>query len=61
MDGVIIEMNKEKAKKEIFEVMDEVKKYNGQMVILWHNSSFEVDKWEKFQELYSEIIEEVKK
>lgn len=61
MDGVIIEMNKEKAKKEIFEVMDEVKKYNGKMVILWHNSSFEVDKWEKFQELYSEIIEEVRK
>jgi len=60
MDGAIIEMDREKAKKEILAIMKEVQRYNGNMVLLWHNSSFEVNNWEKFYGLYEEILKEIK-
>lgn len=59
MDGVLLDQSKEAAKKEVLEIASEVQKYGGEMVILWHNSSFGVDRWKKFNGLYEEILKEL--
>ena len=38
-----------------------VKKYNGEFVLLWHNSSFNTLKWRKYQNVYEHIITTEKK
>jgi hypothetical protein len=37
-----------------------VKKYNGDFVLLWHNSCFDVYEWKKYKEIYLRIIESFK-
>lgn len=40
----------------IIQLMDEVKKYNGEFVFLWHNSSFNTAMWEKYQDIYERVL-----
>ena len=40
----------------INEVLDEVKKYNGDFTFLWHNSSFGNERWRKFDYVYESIL-----
>lgn len=42
--------------KKITSLMDEVKKYNGEFVLLWHNSSFNSIQWKKYQNIYEKVI-----
>ena len=43
-------------KKKIALLKDVTKKYNGKFVLLWHNSSFNTDKWLVYKDLYVECI-----
>jgi hypothetical protein len=36
-----------------------VKKYNGEFTILWHNSSFNIPPWDKYNVTYKTIINEL--
>jgi len=56
MDGTLLGVSKFEAQTSIESIIEEVKKYNGEFVFLWHNSSFDVDKWSKFDGLYSWIL-----
>jgi len=40
--------------KKVFELMDSVKKYQGDFVFLWHNSAF-FDTWSPYQKVYENI------
>jgi len=42
--------------KKIKKLVKEVKKYNGTFVFLWHNSSFNTEEWEGYQDIYKEVI-----
>jgi hypothetical protein len=33
-----------------------IKKYNGEFVFLWHNSSFSATQWIKYQDIYERVI-----
>ena len=35
---------------------NKVKKYNGEFVFLWHNSSFNVENWLMFQDIYEKVL-----
>lgn len=37
-------------------LIEEVKKYNGEFVFLWHNSSFNTTQWEKYQDIYERVL-----
>jgi hypothetical protein len=37
-------------------LIDRVKKYNGEFVFLWHNSSFNTTQWEEFQGIYERVV-----
>jgi hypothetical protein len=37
-------------------LMNTVKKYNGEFMLLWHNSSFNVDFWKKYTKVYENIL-----
>jgi hypothetical protein len=38
------------------ELVNTVKKYNGEFILLWHNSCFDVYEWRKYKSIYTEII-----
>ena len=40
----------------INKLMNKVKKYNGEFVFLWHNSSFNTFSWIKFQNIYEKVL-----
>jgi hypothetical protein len=40
----------------IFDLIDKVKKYNGEFVFLWHNSSFNTNQWKKYQKVYERVL-----
>jgi hypothetical protein len=42
----------------IFNLINEVKKYKGQFIFLWHNSSFNTAEWKKYTDIYSRIVGE---
>ena len=42
--------------KEIKKLISKVKKYNGIFVLLWHNSSFNIELWSKYQDIYERVI-----
>ena len=50
----------EKMKKNIEKLNNTVKKYQGEFVFLWHNSSFNTDKWRIYQNTYASILNEEK-
>ena len=37
-------------------LINEVKKYNGDFVFLWHNSSFNIKFWNKYRYIYEKVI-----
>ncbi|UPT77640.1 polysaccharide deacetylase family protein [Sulfurovum sp. XGS-02] len=37
-------------------LMQKVKKYNGEFVFLWHNSSFNIPQWKKYQSIYERVL-----
>lgn len=37
-------------------LIEEVKKYNGEFVFLWHNSSFNTPQWKKYQDIYEKVL-----
>jgi len=42
--------------KKIVYLMNQVKKYNGEFVFLWHNSSFNTKLWKKYQYIYEKVV-----
>ena len=42
--------------KKIKKLVSQVKKYNGEFIFLWHNSSFHSYKWRKYQDAYERAI-----
>jgi hypothetical protein len=42
--------------KRIIKLINNVKKYNGKFVLLWHNSNFNNELWEKYKIVYEEIL-----
>lgn len=40
----------------IKQLIKEVKKYNGDFVFLWHNSSFNTSYWKKYQDIYERVL-----
>ncbi len=45
----------EKMLEKIRQLIDKVKKYNGEFVFLWHNSSFNTNEWERYQKIYDKV------
>ena len=41
---------------EITNLIDKVKKYNGEFVFLWHNSSFNIKEWKHKREIYKRVL-----
>ena len=59
MEGSLVNYQKlppEKVEEKIAKSIEKVKKYNGSFVFLWHNSSFNTECWEKYQNLYEKIL-----
>ena len=50
-----LELNEEEAILIINDIKNKVKKYNGNFVFLWHNSSFNVNRWKKYESVYEEL------
>jgi len=48
----------EEMEKKIKLLVEEVKKYNGDFVLLWHNSSFYTPEWKDFKGVYERILSE---
>ncbi|WP_281950366.1 polysaccharide deacetylase family protein [Nitrosophilus kaiyonis] len=46
----------QKMEQKIFELINKVRKYNGEFVFLWHNSSFNTLNWLKFQYIYEKVL-----
>jgi len=42
--------------KKIKYLKQQVKKYNGEFVFLWHNSSFNTPSWRKYKSIYEEVL-----
>lgn len=42
--------------KKIIKLINNVKKYNGKFVFLWHNSNFNNELWKKYEIVYEEIL-----
>jgi hypothetical protein len=40
----------------IISLINLVKKYNGEFVFLWHNSSFNTTQWKKYQNIYKKVL-----
>lgn len=37
-------------------LIEQVKKYNGEFVFLWHNSSFNTAQWQKYKDVYERVL-----
>jgi hypothetical protein len=57
MDGNI-NNNKENVEK-VIKIKDTVKKFNGNFLLLWHNSSFNIPIWKDGKQIYEEILRNV--
>jgi hypothetical protein len=40
----------------ILSLINTVKKYNGEFVLLWHNSNFNISFWKKYEYIYKKIL-----
>jgi len=60
MEGSFATYQKDISPKEmehkIFNLIKSVKKYNGEFVFLWHNSSFHTDEWRKYKYIYERVL-----
>jgi len=43
-------------KNEILSLINITKKYQGEFVFLWHNSSFNTQEWKSYQDIYREVL-----
>jgi peptidoglycan/xylan/chitin deacetylase (PgdA/CDA1 family) len=59
MDGSFtnyqIDMKPQEVEKKIEYYIKKVNKYNGEFILLWHNSSFNTKEWQKYQYIYQNI------
>jgi hypothetical protein len=46
----------QKMEEKIRFLMEKVKKYNGEFVFLWHNSSFNTNFWKKYEYVYEKVL-----
>jgi len=46
----------EEMERKIMYLLEEVRKYNGEFVFLWHNSSFRTDEWKNFAKIYEKVL-----
>jgi len=37
-------------------LVEKVKRYNGEFVFLWHNSSFKTNEWKKYASIYEKVL-----
>ncbi len=51
------DISSENMEKKIIYLMNEVKKYHGEFVFLWHNSSFNTPSWSAYQEIYKRVLQ----
>ena len=62
MDGSFQKYQKDILQEEMQEkiqfLKNKVKKYNGDFVFLWHNSSFNTLKWKNYQKIYERVLNE---
>lgn len=60
MDGSFVTyqptISAEEMENKINELISKVKKYKGEFVFLWHNSSFTVGQWKKYQTIYERVL-----
>jgi len=59
MDVCVIDkgnLSPEKASKNILNLIVKIKKYEGDFVLLWHNSSFNTFLWDKYQNVYLDAV-----
>jgi len=60
MDSSFVTYQKDISPKEmehkIVNLINNVKKYNGEFVLLWHNSSFHTDEWKKYKYIYERVV-----
>ena len=54
-------INSEKMLNNINELISKTKKYKGEFVFLWHNSSFNTPQWIKFQKNYAESVSTIER
>jgi len=65
MDGTLVDdkymsLTPKEGFKKIREIMDRISKYNGVFTILWHNTSFYIDKWKDWESVYGDVIKYAK-
>jgi len=53
--GLYLNLSLEKAQQQTNELLDEVKKYNGEFIFLWHNSSIHFQKFAKYNPILFEF------
>lgn len=61
MDGSLVtyqDLTLEESYNKINDLIEVVKKYNGEFVFLWHNSAFNTLNWKPYQKIYERIINE---
>ncbi len=54
-------LSKEESLKSVFEIIDEIKKFEGVFTLLWHNTYFSDYKYTGWREVYIEILRYCKK
>ncbi len=58
MDAIDIEkLTPNEMQEAIFKLISQVERYNGEAVVLWHNSNYNTIKWQKYKKVYEAIIE----
>ena len=45
----------EEAINSVYKIKENAKQYNGNFVFLWHNSSFNLNKWKRYEKVYEEL------
>jgi hypothetical protein len=60
MDTTLVVYNKftpEQAEKKLQELIGQVKKYNGQFVLLWHNTAVTNGRWRKYKVVFEKVYD----
>ena len=50
---------KENCLNQVLKIANIVKSYNGDFVLLWHNSNLSVNEWEGWDSVYQKIVERI--
>jgi len=58
MDSTLVDkgMSENEIKGKIFDLIEKVKKYNGNFTFLWHNSNLTSHFWKKFIPVYENVV-----